>query len=89
MVPRLAAPRLDDGDRARLGAAAGAALRAFAPLLDGGCGDAGLGVVACSQFDPALADAATRRVARPLAARGIAVPAADLAALGAALSARA
>jgi hypothetical protein len=78
-----AAPRLDDAARAHLGEVAGAAVRSFAPLLGGGCTGSGLGVVACDRYDPAFADAATRRVARPLAARGIDIPAADLAAVGA------
>ncbi len=79
-----AAPALDDEARAHLGRVAGAALRAFAPALGGGCGESGLGALACDRYDPAIADAATRRVARPLAERGIDVPAADLAALVAA-----
>ncbi|HWM88804.1 MAG TPA: hypothetical protein VNO33_23295 [Kofleriaceae bacterium] len=76
-----AEPRLDGEARAHLGRVAGAAIRAFAPLLGGGCADSGLGAVACDRYDPALVEAATRHVARPLAARGIEVPAADLAAL--------
>ncbi|HWM87142.1 MAG TPA: hypothetical protein VNO33_14920 [Kofleriaceae bacterium] len=60
---------------------AGAAIRAFAPLLGGGCAASGPGAVACDRHDPALVEAAARHVARPLAARGIEVPAADLAAL--------
>jgi hypothetical protein len=85
-----AEPLLDAPALAHLGRVAGAALRGFAPLLSGpagGCGRSGLGVVACDRYDPALADAAVRRVARPLAARGIHVPAADLAAVGATASA--
>jgi len=39
--------------------------------------------VGCELYDPALAAAAWHRVALPLAARGIEVPADDLAALGA------
>ena len=81
-----AGPRLDDDARAHLGLVAGAALRAFAPLLEGACARSGLGTVACDRYDPAFADAAERRVARPLAARGIVVPAADLAAVGVAKS---
>ena len=77
-------PLLDDDARAHLGRVAGAALRAFQPVLDGGCATSGLGVVACAAYDPAFADAASRRVARPLAARGIAIAAEDLAAVGAA-----
>jgi hypothetical protein len=79
-----AEPWLDDDVRAHLGRVAGDAIRAFAPLLGGACIDSGLGAVACDRYDPALADAAARHVARPLALRGIEVPAADLAAVGAA-----
>jgi hypothetical protein len=58
------------------------------PLRAGGCSGGGTGVLGCDQYDPALADAATQRVARPLAARDIHIPDADLAALGAATPAR-
>jgi len=75
--------RLDDGARAHLGRVAGAAVRAFAPLLGSECAGSGLGAVGCELYDPALAAAAWHRVALPLAARGIEVPADDLAALGA------
>ncbi len=78
-----AVPQLDDAARAHLGRVAGAALRAFAPILDGTCTTSGLGVVGCDRYDPAFADAATRRVARPLATRGIGVPVEDLTAIGA------
>ncbi|MCU0683385.1 MAG: hypothetical protein MUF34_14290 [Polyangiaceae bacterium] len=74
-------PRLDDDARAHLGRVAGAALRAFAPALGGGCEASGLGALSCARYDPAFAAAATRRVARPLAERGIVVPPADLAAV--------
>lgn len=79
-----AEPRLDGDARAHLGRVAGAAIRAFAPLL-GGCGDtgSGLGALSCDRYDPALAEAAIQRVARPLAARGIDMPVDDLAAVGA------
>jgi hypothetical protein len=76
-------PGLDDAARAHLGRVAGEALRAFAPVLGGVCGASGLGAVACAHYDPAFADAARRRVARPLGERGIEVPAGDLAAVGA------
>jgi hypothetical protein len=76
-------PRIDDESRAHLGRVAGAAVRAFAPLLGGGCTRSGLGAVACDRYDPALVAAAHRNVAEPLAARGIEVPAEDLAALAA------
>lgn len=72
---------LDDDARARLGRVAGTALRAFAPLLAIDCDRSGLGVVACDPFDARLVDAAHRRVAEPLAARGIVVPPEDLAVL--------
>jgi hypothetical protein len=77
-----AAPALDEDARAHLGRVAGAALRAFAPVLGGGCGASGLGTVDCGRYDPAFADAARRRVARPLGERGIEVPEDDLAAVG-------
>ncbi len=76
--------RLDDDARAHLGRVAGGAVRAFAPLLGAaGCGRSGLGVLDCAAYDPAFVDAARRSVAAPLAARGIVIPAADLAAVGA------
>ena len=68
-----AEPRLADGARAHLGRVAGAALRAFAPLLGGDCAVSGLGAVGCDRYDPAFTDAAARRVVQPLAARGITV----------------
>ncbi len=79
--------RLDDDARAHLGRVAGHAMRGFAPVLAGGdgraCAPSGLGALACRDYDPAFVDAAQRSVARPLAERGIVVPAADLAAVGA------
>lgn len=85
-----AEPLLSDVDRARLGTVAGAAVRAFAPILRGPCAPAAaLGVLDCDTFDPLFADAVRRRVARPLAERGILVPAEDLAAVGAAPGSRA
>ncbi|HEU4536092.1 MAG TPA: hypothetical protein VFS00_18335 [Polyangiaceae bacterium] len=78
-----AAPELDDEARAQLGRVAGAALRAFAPLLGGGCASSGLGTLDCGSYDPALADAARWRVVRPLGERGVEVPEADRAAVGA------
>lgn len=76
--------RLDDAARAHLGAVAGHAVAAFAPLLGGtACAPSGHGALACADYDPAFAEAARLRVAAPLAERGIAVPAADLAAVGA------
>lgn len=74
---------LDDATRAHLGRVAGRAVRDLAPVPSDRC-RAGLGLVDCARYDPAFAAAATRHVARPLAARGILVPAADLAAVGAA-----
>ena len=77
-----AGPRLSDGDRAHLGRVAGAAIRAFAPVFSGGCGgDAGLGVLDCQRYDATFAGALQRRVVWPLAARGIAVPEDDVAAV--------
>jgi hypothetical protein len=77
-----AAPRLSDEDRAHLGRVAGAAVRAFAPIFGGSCaGGSDLGVLDCGSYDAAFADALRRSVVRPLAARGIAIPAEDLAAV--------
>jgi hypothetical protein len=73
-----AEPRLDDAARAHLGEVAGAAIRSFAPLLGSGCEQSGLGAVACDRYDPELTAALSRLVARPLAARGIAVSVPDL-----------
>lgn len=84
-----AAPRLDDAARAELGRVAGGAIASFAPLLAGGCAGSGLGVVACAVYDPAFTAAVARHVVRPLAARGIEVPADALAAVGVATAARA
>lgn len=78
-----ATPRLDDDARAHLGRIAGATVRSFAPLLAGGCDDSGLGVVGCGTYEPAFVAAVARHVVRPLAARGIELPADDLAAIGA------
>lgn len=76
--------RLDDAARAHLGLVAGTAVRAFAPLLGApACDDSGLGVLGCDAYDPAFVEAARKRVAEPLAERGILVPADDLAAVGA------
>ena len=71
-------PRLDDAARAHLGEVAGAAIRAFAPLLGGDCVGSGLGAVACDRYDPGFTAALARAVARPLADRGIAVSIPDL-----------
>jgi hypothetical protein len=76
-----AAPRLDDAARAGLGRVAGEAIRAFAPLLGGGCRGSGLGALACDRYDGGFAAALARAVVRPLALRGIAIPDADLAAV--------
>ncbi|HKA87169.1 MAG TPA: hypothetical protein VKE22_05855 [Haliangiales bacterium] len=76
-----AEPRLDDAARAHLGRVAGAAIRAFAPLLGGAACAApgGLGAIPCAGYDATLVDAAVRRVAGPLGERGIEVPPDDLA----------
>jgi|JI10StandDraft_1071094.scaffolds.fasta_scaffold06397_13 hypothetical protein len=84
-----AVPRLDDAARAELGRVAGGAIASFAPLLAGGCTGSGLGVVACTVYDPAFTAAVARHVVRPLAARGIEIPADALAVVGAATAARA
>ncbi len=76
-----AEPRLDDAARQRLGSVAGDALAAFGQLLGGDCSTSGLGAIGCDMYDAALANAAARHVARPLAARGISVPDAALAGL--------
>jgi len=68
-----AEPRLDDAARRHLGEIAGAAVRSFAPLLDGDCRHSGLGAVACDRYDGAFTAAVSRAVVGPLAARGIAV----------------
>jgi hypothetical protein len=78
-----AADRLDDDARAHLGRVAGGAVRAFAPLLrDQPCAPSHLGTLGCADYDPAFTTAVARSVARPLAARGIVVPAQDLATVG-------
>lgn len=80
-----AAERLDDDARVHLGAVAGRAIRAFAPMFGQGrsaCAPSHLGTLGCADYDPAFAAAAERAVARPLAARGIVVPTDDLAAVG-------
>jgi len=74
--------QLDDATRAHLGRVAGRALRDLAPREGSRCA-VGYGQLDCVHFDPALASAAERCVARPLAARGIVVPPEDLAAVGA------
>lgn len=76
-----AAPRLSDAARDGLGRVAGQAIRAFAPLLGGGCRTSGLGALACEHYDRGFAGALARGVVRPLALRGIAIPPADLAAV--------
>ncbi|APR80121.1 Hypothetical protein A7982_05468 [Minicystis rosea] len=74
-----AEPQLSDEDRAHLGRTAGAAVRAFAPIFNGSCVEGGLD---CATYDAAFATALRRNVVRPLAARGIVIPAEDLAAVG-------
>lgn len=69
---------LDDDARSHLGKVAGAAVRSFAPLLGGAC----TGAVSCDRYDPLFIDTVERRVAAPLAARGIEIPADDLRAVG-------
>ncbi|MEZ4299217.1 MAG: hypothetical protein R3B70_29980 [Polyangiaceae bacterium] len=80
-----AEPMLSDSDRAHLGGIAGAAVRAFAPILRTECASREpLGGLDCATFDPLFAESVRRRVVRPLAARGIALSHDDLAAVGAA-----
>jgi hypothetical protein len=75
-----ACDRLSDDDRAHLGRVAGAAVRAFAPLFSGSCGPGqGLGVLDCASYDVVFDEAVIRRVVEPLSARGIVLPAADVA----------
>jgi hypothetical protein len=81
-----AEPQLDDAARAHLAAVAGDAVLAFAPLLAGSCSTSGLGVVACDRYDPVFVAALTEQVAAPLAERGIAIPAAALAAITSAIA---
>jgi hypothetical protein len=82
-----AASRLTDADRAFLGRVAGAAVRAYAPLFEGGCtAESEAGALDCATFDEAFTSALEDRVVRPLAARGIDVPADDVAAVLGAIS---
>lgn len=75
--------RLTDDDRAHLGVVAGETIRSFSPLFARGCvPSSSLGVLACDDYDAVFARALDQRVVGPLAERGIAVPVADLAALG-------
>jgi hypothetical protein len=77
-----AAPRLSDEDRGHLGRVAGRALRSFAPIFLGACaGGNDLGVLDCARYDAVFADAVVRRVADPLAERGIPIPDADVCAV--------
>jgi len=78
-----AEPRLDDEARAHLGDVATAAVRSFAPLFGGPCGGSGLGTVGCDRYDPVFAEAVVRRVAEPLAVRGITIPTAPSSSAGA------
>ena len=67
-----AEPRLDEADRAHLGAVAREALESFAPIFTSSCTlHASLGVMDCAAFDAAFDQAVELRVVRPLAARGI------------------
>ena len=67
-----AGERLSPADRAHLGRAASAAIRAFAPLFSAECADYGaLGVMSCKHFDPVFEQALAKRVIAPLAERGI------------------
>jgi hypothetical protein len=74
-------PLLDDATRDHLGRVAGQALRDLAPAPSPNRCGSGLGRIDCALFATTLATGAARQVVRPLAARGITVPAADLAVL--------
>ena len=74
-------PLLDDATRDHLGRVAGQALRDLAPAPSATRCGSGLGRIDCQRFATTLAAGAARQVVRPLAARGITVPAADLAVL--------
>ncbi len=75
-----AASRLSDEDRVFLGRVAGVAVRAYAPLFAQGCRvEPGAGALDCATFDAAFSSALRDRVLRPLAERGIEVPADDVA----------
>lgn len=70
---------LSGDDRAELGREAGAALRDLSTLFDAECSRAtGLGTLDCARFDGTFLEAVERSVVRPLAARGIVVPAQDI-----------
>lgn len=73
-----AEPQLDAAARRHLGEIAAAAIASFAPLLSGTCRHSGLGAVACDRYDPALTQAVSRAVVRPLAVRGIPVSVPEL-----------
>lgn len=67
---------LTDADRAALGRVAGQSLRAFAVVFGSACAaDVGLGRLDCARFDGAFLKAVRDDVVRPLAERGIVVPA--------------
>jgi hypothetical protein len=71
---------LTDDDRAHLGVVAGATIRSFSVLFDRECAASeGLGALPCARFDGTFLEAVTRDVVRPLAARGVVVPDADVA----------
>ncbi|MBK8257988.1 MAG: hypothetical protein IPK82_35650 [Polyangiaceae bacterium] len=75
--------QLSDADRVHLGNVAGRALVAFAPMLRGECTQSSdLGILDCASFDPLFARAVRKRVAAPLALRGIEIPQTDLQAIG-------
>ncbi len=75
---------LTDDDRAALGRVAGASLRGFEQIFAAQCATgtvAGLGRLDCARFDTAFLEAVRDDVVRPLAQRGVIVPAADVDAL--------
>jgi hypothetical protein len=78
---------LTDDNRAQLGRVAGSALRGFERIFAAQCATesiAGLGRLDCARFDTAFLNAVRDDVVRPLAQRGLIVPASDLDALVAA-----
>lgn len=70
---------LSDAERDVLGRTAGDALRAFSAVFAAECTrEAGLGRLDCGRFDEAFLKAVDEDVVKPLAERGIVVPARDV-----------
>jgi hypothetical protein len=77
---------LTDAERAHLAKVAGGTIRSFGVLFGKECAaNEGLGTLPCARFDGTFLDAVTHDVVEPLAARGIMVPAEDVADLRAAV----